>query len=473
MATYRAPDGTLYPSKEWYDANVAKVNVPKGATVTTQPTLESIQAGIKEAQAKANEIASQISSAAITPTNLETGDSAFSMPGGAVSSPDISTAQSSTDYWKVYFENQQKMADEKKAEMETKTAEFETEKKSLKDKFTSLFGQTQEEKRSAEYEELGFDPTTYFAERKADIAEMESLYESYNAKVAERDNAVAGVEGVGMPQSWMDERKSVITNKYNAELNLMAAGINSKAAIMEAKQGNYNEARSLVDEAVSDYTADMKFQYSQFQEFMDLNQDFLDDLGEDYKNTLNAVDSAMLQKLTQAETEQTNVGNLMLQYPNAGIQIGDTLQEATQKASQWSATQPGETKAPEIIGSADTGYFQWNSSTGKWEPTGVGGGGTTETTNIEGFFNNEEIARLKSVGLNEDEYTSITKLIMAGIELDVIREKFRAEGIDPAILDLYDRAVGIEKVRSSMLTKIKETTTTQTEETEELENPWG
>jgi hypothetical protein len=351
MANYRGPDGVLYPSKEWYDANVAKVNVPKTTVpkttvpkttaVSVTPTTtqnQNIYDQLEQIKQQALALKAQIPSVTdLTPTS-----STISIPSGNEDERGIGNAQSTTDYWQTYFENQQKLADQQKAEMEAKTAEFETEKKSWTDKFTSLFGQTQEEKRSAEYEELGFDPTTYFAERKADIAEMESLYESYNAKVAERDNAVAGVEGVGMPQSWMDERKSVITNKYNAELNLMAARINSKAAIIEAKQGNYNEARSLVDEAVSDYTADMKFQYSQFQEFMEMNQEFLDDLGADYKETLNKMDSALLQKIQITEEEKTNIGNMMLQYPNAGIQIGDTLAEAQAKASRWSATQPSE-----------------------------------------------------------------------------------------------------------------------------------
>ncbi|MHA1483457.1 MAG: hypothetical protein ACTSQA_08495, partial [Candidatus Heimdallarchaeaceae archaeon] len=42
------------------------------------------------------------------------------------------------------------------------------------------------------------------------------------------------------------------------------------------------------------------------------------------------------------EADKTNVMNLLLQYPNAGIKISDTVEEATIKASAWSGVQPSE-----------------------------------------------------------------------------------------------------------------------------------
>jgi hypothetical protein len=345
--TYRGPDGVLYPSKEWYDANVAKVNVPKTTVpkttaVSVTPTTtqnQDIYDQLEQIKQQALTIKSQIPQV----TDFEEETPGLSMPGGTVQTPDISTAQSTTDYWKTYYENQQKLADQQKAEMEAKTKEFETEKQSWLDKAKSAFGLTQEEKATQEYEELGIKPAEYFAEKKADIAEMESLYASYNAKVAERDTKVAEVDNIGMPQNWTDDRKIVIQNKYNAELNLMAAGINSKAAIMEAKQGRFEEARSFVNEAVSAYVADMKFQYAQYQDFVEMNQEFLDSLGADYKDTLNKIDSALLQKIQLTEQEKTKVMELSVNYPNAGITINDSYNEALAKTSRFEATQPEET----------------------------------------------------------------------------------------------------------------------------------
>ena len=69
------------------------------------------------------------------------------------------------------------------------------------------------------------------------------------------------------------------------------------------------------------------------------------------------------------------------------------------------------------------------------------------TTEISGFFTKEEVSRLKMAGLDEDTYTNITKLLSGGIELDEIRDILRNAKLDPALLDKYDKAVGIEKVR--------------------------
>jgi len=229
-------------------------------------------------------------------------------------------------------------AERAKAERDKEQAEFKEKQESWWDRFGKK--KTIEEKRAEEYAEIGFKPAEYFEKRRADIAEMESLYDSYNAKVKERDIAVAGVEGVGMPQGWIDDRKIVITNKYNAELNSMAAMINSKAAIMEARQNNFNEARSFANDAVSNYTADLYFEYKRYEEFVDMNMDLLDSLGAEYKEFVEGERVAMLQKLTLEEQEKTEVMKLVVDSKGqAGIDINDSLEEAREKYNQWAGAQ--------------------------------------------------------------------------------------------------------------------------------------
>jgi hypothetical protein len=257
------------------------------------------------------------------------------------STSNISNAKSRTDFWQKYFDDLEAERKETKEELDKQREEFENKQESWLDKLTGR--KTQEEKLESEYEELGVDKAEYLKERKADIAEMESLYDSYNAKMKERDMAVAGVEGVGMPQDWIDDRKVVINNKYNAELNAMAAGINSKAAIMEAKQGNFNEARSLANEAVDAYVSDLRFEYSRYDEFVDMNMDLLESMGSEYKEFVQQQREAILQKLTIEEQEKTSVMQLMQDAKGqAGITIDDTLKEANQKYVNWLGTQPDE-----------------------------------------------------------------------------------------------------------------------------------
>jgi hypothetical protein len=49
--------------------------------------------------------------------------------------------------------------------------------------------------------------------------------------------------------------------------------------------------------------------------------------------------------------------------------------------------------APTVIGSADEGYMQWNSSTGQFEP--IGGTGQTEDKIVQNFLN--DLADIKAV----------------------------------------------------------------------------
>ena len=48
----------------------------------------------------------------------------------------------------------------------------------------------------------------------------------------------------------------------------------------------------------------------------------------------------------------------MLDYPNAGITIGDTSDTATEKAQRWAASQPGKLTGP-------TSYQEWSLAGGK------------------------------------------------------------------------------------------------------------
>jgi len=125
---------------------------------------------------------------------------------------------------------------------------------------------------------------------------------------------------------------------------------------MEARQNNFNEARSFANEAVADYTADLRFEYERYNDFVDMNMDLLDSLGAEYKEFVEGERQAILQKLTIEEQDKRSVMDLSLKYPKAGITINDTLEEATKKASEWSGAQPAETTS-QIIGSAETGYF--------------------------------------------------------------------------------------------------------------------
>jgi len=221
----------------------------------------------------------------------------------------------------------------------TAEAKAAKEEQSWRDKIAGKG--TQEEAQEEAYEDIGVDPEQWFEDNASDIAEMESLHDSYNAKMLERDNALAGVEGVGMPQGWMDDRKIVITNKYNAELNHIAAGISSKASIMAAKNNRLNEAQEFANKAVQNFIADLTFEYQRYSDFVDANDDLLADLGAEYQGFVQAEKDALYERLELQRADKIAVMRLMQDAKGgAGITIEDTLEEANAKYVQWLSEQP-------------------------------------------------------------------------------------------------------------------------------------
>ncbi|MEK7578680.1 MAG: hypothetical protein AAB456_03120, partial [Patescibacteria group bacterium] len=85
-----------------------------------------------------------------------------------------------------------------------------------------------------------------------------------------------------------------------------------------------------------------------------------------------------------------------------------------------------------------TGQVMERIDLGDAGETGAGGGGV---------FTKEEQARLRTAGVPENVANNITQLLLNGIEIDIIREGLKESGLDPVLLDRYDRAVGIENVR--------------------------
>ena len=59
----------------------------------------------------------------------------------------------------------------------------------------------------------------------------------------------------------------------------------------------------------------------------------------------------------------------------------------------------------------------------------------------------EQLARTRLAGLSESDSLQITRLLVAGTELEDIRQILREAGLDSTILDFYDRTVGIENIR--------------------------
>ena len=338
--------GILYSSQEWYDEHitgkgkqaVGGVEVPIEQP-KAPPTVGGVQEGINDVQGLIDQ--------GIEPPQQDEppiGDDlgTFSMP------KDTETPTPDTTDLDAFYAGEQERA---KQEAERQAKIDEEERKQLEERkeeqqnwWDRMMGkETIEEKEASALEETGVDVSEHFKRLDADLAEMDSMRDSFKAKMAERDMALAGVEGVGMPQGWMNDRKIVITNKYNAELRLMAANMDSMAASMEAREGRYDKALQFADRAVDNYTKDLQIEWQRYNEFADENEDLLRDLGKEYEEFVQAERDAKYNQLVEQDRIKREVMELdRKSNGQTNININDTLQEANEKYVRWLSEQPEE-----------------------------------------------------------------------------------------------------------------------------------
>lgn len=183
------------------------------------------------------------------------------------------------------------------------------------------------------WNQIGIDPKGYYAEQKAKIAEIEALSQDYNSTVAAKDAQINQATDRMASTNFMNNQIAQINRNAAVVLNQKAANINAKTATLEALRGNFESARSYVNEAVKNATATFEYNYNLYKTFAEINQEQFNALDSVYKEAYSfAVDKAKSDYET-TYNEKQKVGELMITY-NAGININDSLETAYQKIAR-------------------------------------------------------------------------------------------------------------------------------------------
>ena len=331
MATYTGPDGTLYPSKEYYNAQQTVKDSGKVATteaIQTQSELDRIRG-------EAEGMATQIKTLDDKPIENET--AVFSSPDPDTEEAGITDSLSREAANKAELKRIEEEA--RKDEAERARLQAEQAKKTALNKF--MEGDTAGDKSDAEFEELGVDKKAYIDKLAKDSAEIDSLIGSYNDKLAQKDMAIAQIETrPGQSMAFMTRSKAMAEKQYNIELNQMSAGIKMKEASMARDKGNFAEAKSLVARAVELYTYDRKIEYDQIVATREENQDIIDDLGDDIKEGWEKAEE-LAKTIWEESVIETNFAvTSQIEFPGAGISPTDTKQEVAQKIEDWKIANP-------------------------------------------------------------------------------------------------------------------------------------
>lgn len=187
--------------------------------------------------------------------------------------------------------------------------------------------------RADAWGDLGVSPEKYFAERKAALAEIGSLTETYNNIVAAKDQQIAQSYDKLASMNFINNQIGQINRNAAPELNRISAQINAKSAVMALMNEDFQLASQLVGQAVEDSLADRRFKMEGMMMLYDMNQDVINRLDSRYQNALNRSIEMAQFEFEQAKEEKNVLRELFLKYPTAGIDIyNDSVEEALVKA---------------------------------------------------------------------------------------------------------------------------------------------
>jgi len=136
---------------------------------------------------------------------------------------------------------------------------------------------------------------------------------------------------MGMSEGWLRRKETEIHNKYNKLKAPIATQLNAYAAQAQTLQGNLGMANQFANQAVQAATYDQEFEYNTIKAFMDLNNDFLQSLKADQRFYFtNALDIAK-SNFDLARSDKAQVMSWSLQYPEVGITLNDSKEQAFNK----------------------------------------------------------------------------------------------------------------------------------------------
>ncbi|MHA1483118.1 MAG: hypothetical protein ACTSQA_06750, partial [Candidatus Heimdallarchaeaceae archaeon] len=253
----------------------------------------------------------------------------------AVSKGADSTASSAVG---VVNEEEQRLKDEAEARQKEIDEAAKT-KASWLSKLTTT-GKTSEQKLEEEEEEAGVAGLSDDVKaQRLKVAGLQGDMAKLDIKEqAELDRLNERTGGMG----WGSAEANTIQGKFRRDRAYLAAELYAESTVLSAFSNNLTDAKNSAKDAVDAFTYDQEQEVKRFEYLYDYHSDFLDSLKAEDKAIIDEAKIAAQDAKDKMEAEKTDVMNLLLQYPNAGIKISDTVEEATAKASTWSGVQPSE-----------------------------------------------------------------------------------------------------------------------------------
>ncbi len=332
--------------EEWrkkykFDPTAKKWYIPE--TPSVSPKIREIGKKIEEIKLKTKEIGKEverISADKIKETiELPEIPDELSKPKDALESVD--KIKSTTSVYTSYVQG----LIERHKEIMKRLEETEKERKSFLEKLTAKPEKTREEKLEELRKEYGIPEKIEEIEKQAmKVAKLQEEIERLDLQRRQEIEAQYQ-RRVAMPV--IESAVREINREYSFKRAKLAVELGAQAAVLEALQGNLETARNLIRESISAYMYDIEEERRRYEAFFDYYSDVYESLEREEREIIDQAYQTLLQREQEIKAEKEQVGELMIQYPNAGITVDDSLDEARRKVAEWLRMQPEEEEIPE------------------------------------------------------------------------------------------------------------------------------
>ena len=241
------------------------------------------------------------------------------------------------------FDSDLEAANKRIAELETQQQTSQTAKSSILDLI----------KKKDELPEYDAEATTKkvlaeYGLTQASVSKVQGFIAqlaTYNQQIvdlqAQKQEALDKIEGrAGIDLQYMGLEQNRITRLYDREISTKSAQASVVSQQIQMERGLWDDARATASMIVDAATYDQQQDLADIEWGIEAYQDLYNIMADEEKTAWNRQYAQAQQDLDDAKETATQVNNLMLNYPNAGIKIGDSVDEATQKVNEYQIANP-------------------------------------------------------------------------------------------------------------------------------------
>ena len=175
--------------------------------------------------------------------------------------------------------------------------------------------------------------------------EQVRAYRSQLAQVQnERAAALGMVEQRSVATPYLTGEQERISRAYDRREAMLTAKTQAENAHVQALSGMKEQARANISQIVNAYTYDTELELRSLENLQQVKSEEIAELDRDIQESFQFVVQEKRQQLERERQDRDAVLNMMVQYERAGVNPDDDVSTAAKKVSQWIGAQP----APEI-----------------------------------------------------------------------------------------------------------------------------